>query len=318
MKPDTRSFYERAVVEAAERVVRRLDEALDLDALAEAVHLSPFHFHRIFRGMVGETPLELHRRLRLERAAWTLCATDAPVTRIAFEAGYETHEAFTRAFRARYGHAPSAFRALHLARAGACSIASRAALAARSGLHFSPGEAGRVTLPHLAEGHPMQVTIIERPTIRVAACRHVGAYGRVSEAFGRLGAIAGPAGLFGPDTRMIGIYHDDPESTPEAELRADAGITVPAGVPIPTGLEEITIPGGSYAVTTHVGPYATLGETWSRLMGEWLPQSGRRVGRGFTYELYVDDPMRTRPEQLRTEIYLPVMAEAEATAGAGA
>jgi AraC family transcriptional regulator len=70
MKPITRSFYEMAVQKAVELVVANLDQALDLGALAREAALSPFHFHRVFRGLTGETPLELHRRLRMERAAW--------------------------------------------------------------------------------------------------------------------------------------------------------------------------------------------------------------------------------------------------------
>jgi len=99
VKTETRSFYETAVETTIARIASTLDEAIDLHALAKAAALSPFHFHRIFRGMVGETPLEMHRRLRLERAAVQLAETEAPVTTIAFDAGWETHEAFTRAFK---------------------------------------------------------------------------------------------------------------------------------------------------------------------------------------------------------------------------
>jgi AraC family transcriptional regulator len=91
-------------------VVAQLDNALDLRSLAREAALSPFHFNRVFRGMLGETPLELHRRLRMERAAHLLLATDASVTTVAFGAGYETHESFTRAFHKAYGVAPSAFQ----------------------------------------------------------------------------------------------------------------------------------------------------------------------------------------------------------------
>lgn len=73
MKPETRSFYEQAVQRTIDVVVANLDEALDLETLASAAAMSPFHFHRMFRGMVGETPLELARRLRMERAARCRC-----------------------------------------------------------------------------------------------------------------------------------------------------------------------------------------------------------------------------------------------------
>jgi AraC family transcriptional regulator len=110
VKAETRSDYQAAVLGAVERVIAALDEALDLEGLARGAALSTFHFHRVFRGVVGETPLELHRRLRLERAVESLCRTSRTVTEIAFDAGYETHEDFTRSFRHQYGVAPSAFR----------------------------------------------------------------------------------------------------------------------------------------------------------------------------------------------------------------
>ena len=110
MKKETQSFYEAAVELTVVRITQTLDQALDLAALARNAALSPFHFHRVFRGMLAETPLEMHRRLRLERAAGQLLGKDVPVTTIAFDAGYETHEAFTRAFRQAYGTSPSAFR----------------------------------------------------------------------------------------------------------------------------------------------------------------------------------------------------------------
>jgi len=82
VKAETQSFYEVAVRKAVERVLGGLDEALDLQRLAREAALSPFHFHRIFRGMLGETPLELHRRLRLERAALCLRDQNTPVTSV--------------------------------------------------------------------------------------------------------------------------------------------------------------------------------------------------------------------------------------------
>lgn len=91
-------------------LIADLDAAIDLGVLASRAAASSFHFHRIFRGMVGETPLSLSRRLKLERAAWVLTNTDQSVLDVAFSAGYETHESFTRAFRAAYSTSPSGFR----------------------------------------------------------------------------------------------------------------------------------------------------------------------------------------------------------------
>ena len=298
MKADTKSFYQEVVQATIERIAGGLDEALDLEALARAAGLSPYHFHRIFRGMVGETPLELARRLRMERAAWQLSRTNDRVTDIAFDAGYDTHEAFTRAFKACFSTSPSGFRELEYRRTG---------LAATCGIHYSAGGAVPAFIPREPGGQHMQVEITEMPELRVASVHHVGPYNQVSKAFERLGSIAGPAGLFGqPDAAMIGLYYDDPDTTPQDQLRADAGVVVPSSATLPAGLTEQRLPAGRYAKVVHKGGYEQLGDTWARLLGEWLPSSGHRLGPTPSFELYRNTPMDTPKEQLVTEIYAPL------------
>ena len=309
MKQETRSFYQLVIQRAIDRVASRLDDAIELSELARAAALSPLHFHRIFRGLAGETPLELHRRLRLERAAWQLTHSESPVTRIAFEAGYETHESFTRAFRAAYASSPSELRARALAARAAGTRPPALELAARCGVHCAGPQvsACEPILEPLTdpESPLMNVTIVTLPEQRVAAVSHRGPYHRIVEAFTRLDAIVQPSGLLAlPDLQLVAIYHDDPETTPPAEQRAEAGVVVPADVTLPEGLIEVALAGGRYARTTHVGPYTLLGDTWARLMGGWLPHSGQRVGAGAMFERYLNTPATANPEDLRTELYL--------------
>lgn len=317
MKSETRTFYAQAVFRAAERIVGGLDEALELESLARAAALSPFHFHRVFRGIVGETPLELHRRLRMERAAWRLLDGEDPITAIAFDAGYETHETFTRSFRTRYGCSPSEFRKRRISDVDGrpdCERPPQIELAARSGIHFVPGPSGPSTFDFFNGDHIMKTNeaqvmnaeITNRPELRVAAVRHVGPYNLISEAFARLGAAAGPAGLLGPESIMMAIYHDDPETTREEDLQSDAAVTIPAGKALPKGLTELQIPAGRYARATYVGPYEGLGDAWARFMGEWLPGSGQRVGDGVSYEVYRNNPSNTPPNELITDMYIPL------------
>lgn len=153
----------------------------------------------------------------------------------------------------------------------------------------------------------MKVEIARHPELRVAAVRHIGPYIQISDAFARLGELAAPARLFEqPGAMMVALFHDDPETTPPDQLRSDAAVVVGEDVRLPGGLTEQRIPAGEYASTIHVGPYEQLGDTWARLMGEWLPASGRRLGRGVSYEVYHNTPMDTPREQLRTEIRLPL------------
>ena len=153
----------------------------------------------------------------------------------------------------------------------------------------------------------MQVNIRELPEMRVAAVRHIGPYNQIPEAFGRLGEIAGPAGLFQkPEAAMIALYHDDPESTPQDQLRSDAGIVVGKDTKLPSQLDEHRLPAGKYAVTLHVGPYEQLPDVWQRFLGDWFPSSGHRAAESPSYELYLNDPSRTPKDQLRTEIRVPL------------
>lgn len=112
-------------------VAASLDDALSTGDLARRAFKSRTQFHRVFRALIEETPAAMRRRLLLERAAWHLCRTDAPVTGIALDAQYGSLEAFSRAFRKAFGVSPSLYR-----RMGATAFRLQSA----SGIHFlAPG-----------------------------------------------------------------------------------------------------------------------------------------------------------------------------------
>jgi AraC family transcriptional regulator len=153
----------------------------------------------------------------------------------------------------------------------------------------------------------MHIEITTMPAMRVAAIRHTGPYNQIGPTFGRLASIAGPAGLFQqPGAVAIGVYHDDPRTTPAEQLRSDAGVVVPAGVKVPAGLTEQHVPGGRYAHARHVGPYEGLPQAWELLMDKWLPSSGHAPGDGTSYEIYRNDMSTTPKDQLITDIYVSV------------
>ena len=152
----------------------------------------------------------------------------------------------------------------------------------------------------------MDVQIKQLPKRRVAFVRHTGPYMSVGAAWEKLCAWAGPRGLFGPQTMMIGVCYDDPQITPPDKIRYDACLTAgdhvqPEGE---VGVQEIAA--GEYAVTTHRGPYERLSETYAKLCGEWLPQSCREPSNGPSCEIYRNDPSRTKPEDLLTDICVPL------------
>jgi len=87
-----------------------LDQDVSLAALAHQAGLSAFHLHRVFSAAAGETPKQFTLRLRLGRAAAMLLTGDDSVLDIALDCGFQSHEAFCRAFRKRFGMTPSDYR----------------------------------------------------------------------------------------------------------------------------------------------------------------------------------------------------------------
>ena len=111
IKPQTRIDYARRVTLVIDHIADNLDADLSLERLAEIACFSPYHFHRIYRSITGETVADTIRRLRLHRAAGELARSVYPIGRIARRAGYGSVEAFTRAFGSDHGEPPGAFRA---------------------------------------------------------------------------------------------------------------------------------------------------------------------------------------------------------------
>lgn len=297
-RPDTVQDHKQRMLRVLVHIQQHLDEPLPLEALADVACYSPFHFHRVFRGMIGESVKEHVRRLRLERAAHRLKFSDEPVVHLAFEAGFETHETFTRAFTAAFEVTPSAYRKRHRAIQYPVSC---------SGVHYEPNAALDDFNFQPSEETNMNVWIATLPAARLAFVQHIGPYDGVGEAWGKLMAWAGPKGLLGPRMRFFGLCFSDPEVTPPDKIQYQACLEVgpevkPEGE---VGVQEFA--GGEYAAVTHKGPYRTLGEAYALICGQWLPNSGRTLGPPPSVERYLNDPRGTPEDQLLTEVYIRVV-----------
>ncbi|MGD2132550.1 MAG: AraC family transcriptional regulator [Maricaulaceae bacterium] len=277
------SSYEARLLRVLDYVYDHLDGDLSLDALAEVACMSRFHWHRVFRAMTGETLAEAVRRLRLIKAANALVLEDASLAEIAARHGYPNLSSFTRAFRAAHGASPAAFRARGEEIANA--------------LRRNEGAPAM---------HP--VVIRELPAARAAGVLHQGPYAQLGGAFQRLGGVLAARSLFPHVQGMFAIYHDAPGSKPDAELRAHAGVFIDEDFPSDVeGFEYFDVAGGKHAVMEHKGPYATLASAYEWFYGKWLPQSGEEPRDAPPVEVYVNDPRITPPEELRTDVRLPLV-----------
>lgn len=299
MKRSTLEDYKQRMLRVLLYIQQNLDEDTTLEQLAKIATFSPYHFHRIFRGMLGESVKEHIRRLRLERAAMRLKLSNLPISRIAFEAGYESHEAFTRAFKAVRGKTPSEFRS----HSGAFPRHQSSPM-----VHFREGGWIDDFEPRTSGGLKMDVKIERLEPMGVAFVRHISPYDECGRAWEKLCVHLGKKGLLGADTEFVGLCHDDPEVTPADKIRYDACCTVEADFVAAGDVGVTVIDGGEYARTTHFGPFEKLGDTYSKLMGEWLPRSGRECRAAPSLEFYLTDPEGTDPEDMVTDICTPLEA----------
>lgn len=288
--------YKERNLRVLTNIQEHLDEALDLEELAQVACFSSFHFHRIFAAMTGETIADHVRRLRLERAAMELRSGAKQVIQVALDAGYEAHAAFTRAFKAAYGVSPAEFRR---------ATGPIAILAAPSGVHFRQG----VPLTTFNTNHittkVMKVIARKIKPMRVAYLRHVGPYESTRQTWFDLTARLSAEKQLRKSSMFIGIGHDNPAVTPAEELRYDACITVDEEYEPKKPVELQTIGGGDYAVAKNC-PVGKIKDAFQYLYGKWLARSSRELRPAPSFVVIVDVRDAIAPTKLRVDIYMPL------------
>lgn len=153
------------------------------------------------------------------------------------------------------------------------------------------------------------VTLETLPDRRLAAIAHRGDYMAIGKTFEQLGLLANSRAMWPQVQGMVGVYYDDPDATLTADLRSTAALELTADAEIAAPMEEQILTGGPSAVLLFKGPYAGLHGAYKYLYGVWLPQSGREARDAPPYEVYLNSPADTAPEDLLTQICLPLVAQ---------
>ncbi len=239
-----------------------LDGDLSLESLAAVAGCSSAYFARRFAGMMAETPKHYTSRLRLERAALRLVLLEDRILDIALDCGFTCHETFSRAFRRRFGVAPSTFR-------------NRGRLPTPT----PPTPATEHDLPQRVDaatpggGMSLSSTVVRTlQPMSLAFIRHTGPYEEVPIGlWDRLVDWARRHDIAGPYV-LLGIAHDAPGITAPENLRFDAAIRVPEEFRSGRRVGHQRFGGGLFALTTSVGPFSSLpaayGEVFRRVRGD--------------------------------------------------
>jgi AraC family transcriptional regulator len=262
----TTNWAER-LLKVLDTIHGHLDDELTPEALARVCGCSLHHFHRIFRGMVGESVMGYVRRLRLERAAFRLKHAGGDVTSVALSFAYDSHEAFTRAFRSHFGVPPSVYRDSH------------------------------------ERPHAPVAELRDLPARRLLTRSYVGPYEACGSAWSELANFAGALAL-PPDGPTVGLVYDDPEITPHERCRYEAGWPIATDLEraLPAGFALRHLPAGRHAVALHRGPYSGVLDTYVALLGHWLPRRGFDLADEPVLEIYLNQPGTVPDAELLTEV----------------
>ena len=273
-----------------DHVLTHLDGRLPLDDLARVARFSPFHFHRIFRSVMGETVAAFVRRVRLERAIVLLSSPEQlDLATIAGRCGYPSGSAFSRAFRTRYGSPPRRFD-----------------VAGHRATHRAALDGGRPPRSDVGADLDGFTALLERlPERRVAYRRALRPYSSDSVAVetARMRRWAADRGLVG--AAWLGIQWDDPEVVPLDACRYDVAVVVPPEVRVDEGTTETTLPATLAASVAIAGDVELELRAIDWLYRSWLPLSGYSPGLPMM-EAWDGDPAVGADGLYRLRVTLPL------------
>ncbi|MBC7877830.1 MAG: AraC family transcriptional regulator [Anaerolineales bacterium] len=295
----TNEKYEEAILSTLIHIQTHLESELSLDMLAERVGFSAYHYHRIFREIIGEPVKEYVRRLRIERAAYRLKMSEETILHIALDTGFKTHESFTRAFTRQFRITPNEFRTNYLR-------ASRERKKQAQPKYIADYNAK-------AEPTSRQIRLEHVRPIIVAFVRHVGPYDKLldkdspmSLLWDELFAWGNANKLINADSLLIGIPQDDPSITPPEKQRFDVCVQIPE-FRNPSGhIGCQTISAGMFGVSRHYGSFDNLAEAYMHIYDSLVTTGKYSLRTQTPFEVYSYSQVKGDIRIHFTDVYLPV------------
>lgn len=300
------------------------EKSLSLDELAGVAGFSKYHFHRIFRAIVGESLNQFIIRIRVEKAAAMLLNNPKrSITEIAFDCGFSGSAPFARSFRSIIGLSATEYRN------GGWKISKNSKTDSKDcktidkiGKAFDVSyyyvgdvnnnqQIWRIQMKEGKKKIETEITVEEMDDIHVAYIRHIGPYKGDTKLFEglfeKLFRWAGPRGLMNrPDLKVISVYHDDPEITDEEKLRTSACISVPENTEVDGEIGKMLLPKGKYAKGRFEISPNEYQAAWDTICGGWFPESGYQPADGLCYESYLNNPKEHPQGKHIVEICIPV------------
>lgn len=273
--------------DALELIERRLEGRSDIDEIAKAACVSPFHFQRVFLILTGMTVAEYTRKRKLTLAAQELAMTSSKVIDVALKYGYDSPESFTKAFRKIHGIPPSEARNPGVSLKAFPRISFHLSLKGDQDMNYKivDKEAFNVI------GKSMEVKCDDKEQISGfwQECHQNGTIGKLSS--------------LGNGGNLLGVCMNmQPESGDFTYM-----IAAPTDLNAPAeGFSLTTIPRSTWAIFQAVGPVPNaIQNVFERIFQEWFPATGYEVANAPELEVYTPGDMSA--EDYLCEIWIPII-----------
>jgi len=284
---------------AIDHVVSHFDGPLRLEDVAAAAQVSTFHFHRLFKAVVGETLAQFVKRQRLERALYLLSHTPGrSLTDVALQCGFSSSSDFSRSFKQHYGLPPSAFD-LEAFRQSRREAFERA-------MQQGQGGAPRFFLPPGENPDGFEVTLRDLPSRTAAYIRVFDPHrqGVVQAACERLMAWADVRGLGGG--QWLGYMWDEPEIVALEDCRYDAAVVVEPTFQPEGEIGRFDFPPMRVAEVVVKGDLSLEARAIDWMYRTWLPRSGHVPDDQPAFEAWIGRPYAHGDEYFEIACQLPV------------
>ncbi|MBK8944418.1 MAG: AraC family transcriptional regulator [Ignavibacteriae bacterium] len=311
-----RKEYLQRINKVLDYIDNNLDSKFSLDELSSVANFSKFHFHRIFKSILGETLNNYILRIRLEKAATILINNpNLSITEIGFECGFSSTSIFARAFKERFKITATEWRNKYSKEFSKISqtVSNQSEVSNFLNEYFGDVFINKTELKmnhQIGEVTPTKVEVKEISSFIVAYIRYIGPYKGNAELFGnlfgRLFNWAGPRNLCLPTSKVLAVYHDNPEITDEEKLRLSVCISVPNNTEVTDEIGKMEIAGGKYVVASFELTENDYQKAWDYVYSEWFPSSRYQPNDNPCFELYLNDPKEHSEGKHIVDIYVPV------------
>jgi AraC family transcriptional regulator len=288
IREETSRYYRKKVDDLLGYIRTHLDDDLSVRTLSLYSGISLYHFHRIMKVALGEPLGSYIDRIRLDTSVRLIRYSQEPLQQIALSIGYSDISSFSKAFTREFGLSPGEYRS-------------------------DPGIILNTHIDYRVDNTQALVSdikpkLINLPEKQVLFLTVIGEYGGEStiEGWNEIEAFMKQQAIHSWRPDLFAIYYDDPDEVGADQCRTDLCLAVRKRYPVYGRIGEKRMPGGKYAVFRYKGPYEKLWELYYAIYGNWVMITDLALRDQPVIERYLTFSPQTQPENLLTEIYVPV------------